>query len=462
MEVDEGDSSEMDEDPFNMKDYDKEDNNPIFTQSNSFYAKGQKDPNFTSVVETAQDDIADLMIQKSDYLILAGVSEDEEISHLDLYLYDPSNDNLYIHHDFILPSFPLSISWFDFQVGYNVGEQNTPGNYCAVSTFEPYIEVWDLDVIDQPAPLMLLGGPEDPNELGTKIPKNKLVADSHTDSVLSTSWNTLQKDILASGAADNTVKIWSLSSGRCLRTLTHHTNKVQCVAWNPVEPTLLASGGFDRQICVIDVRSTSNILRGTLDSDIESLVWLPAPHHNHIMVSVESGMVYLFDVSKENGLQNPLWRLQAHAKPTQALAVNPMIPGLIATASPEKESPLKIWDISSGKPSLVYGKTADVGLAFSLSFSPDNPFLLVIGIQGERPMIVDIRAFTPIKNRWGHLEGNFAPPSDSVTASPMEPGALSALLSASLPSSTSSGKSSSSSRKSKKKKGGKKKGKRRH
>lgn len=38
----------------------------------------------------------------------------------------------------------------------------------AIGTFEPYIEIWDLDVVDCPSPVAILGGPEDLDQLGSE------------------------------------------------------------------------------------------------------------------------------------------------------------------------------------------------------------------------------------------------------------------------------------------------------
>jgi periodic tryptophan protein 1 len=45
---------------------------------------------------------------------------------------------------------------------------------------------------------------------------------SHTDSVLSVSLNHSHKNILASGSADRTVKIWDLSQGKNIYSSSHH------------------------------------------------------------------------------------------------------------------------------------------------------------------------------------------------------------------------------------------------
>lgn len=344
-------------------------------------------------------------------ILLAAVSE-EEVSHLDVYVYEYESDNLYVHHDYLLPAFPLCLSWLSFPVGgQQLSGNRTSTNYVAVGTFEPYIEIWDLDMVDQPAPLALLGGPEKPEDLVNGSVKDmKLIPESHTDSVLGLSWNTIQQNVLASCSADRSVKLWDLMSGSCVRTYNNHKDKVQSVLWNPAEAAILASGGFDSAVMVVDVRAPNAAAMSTnLRSDIESITWLPSPHHNHILVSTEDGFVYCFDILKDFSV--PLWKLQAHHKATQSIAANPSIPGLIATGSADSASPLKLWDISTGKPSCLYSKTSDMGPVFSVRWSPDEPLLLALGTQSTRPEIIDCRTLAGIASKYGHIR----PPTTTTT-----------------------------------------------
>lgn len=62
--------------------------------------------------------------------------------------------NLYVHHDVLLPAFPLSLAWLDCSP---TGRQE-PGNLAAVGTMSPGIELWDLDVMDAVEPVATLGG----------------------------------------------------------------------------------------------------------------------------------------------------------------------------------------------------------------------------------------------------------------------------------------------------------------
>lgn len=61
--------------------------------------------------------------------------------------------NLYVHHDIMLPAFPLCLAWLDCTPS---GQEH--GNLVAVGSMEPGIELWALDVVDAVEPLATLGG----------------------------------------------------------------------------------------------------------------------------------------------------------------------------------------------------------------------------------------------------------------------------------------------------------------
>lgn len=57
----------------------------------------------------------------------------------------------------MLPSFPLCLEWLDFRLDKEGTEGNSKGNYVAVGTFDPEIEIWNLDIIDPMYPNAILG-----------------------------------------------------------------------------------------------------------------------------------------------------------------------------------------------------------------------------------------------------------------------------------------------------------------
>ena len=85
-----------------------------------------------------------------------------------MWLYEEADSqgeaNIYVHHEIMLPAFPLSLAWLDC----NPSGAEASGNFVAVGTFMPEIEIWNLDMIDSVEPAATLGGvlPPDVPEMG--------------------------------------------------------------------------------------------------------------------------------------------------------------------------------------------------------------------------------------------------------------------------------------------------------
>jgi WD40 repeat protein len=73
----------------------------------------------------------------------------------------------------------------------------------------------------------------------------------HTDWVNSVAFSPDGR-LLASGSADETIKLWDVASGREVRTLSGHTSRVLEVAFSP-DGRLLASGSGDETIKLWDI-----------------------------------------------------------------------------------------------------------------------------------------------------------------------------------------------------------------
>lgn len=259
-----------------------------------------------AIQDVEDDERLELEILPTDNLLVTAKTEDD-VSQLEIYVYDESQDNLYVHHDLMLPNFPLCLEWLDFPPTSSEMEADTPpkfGNYIAVGTLDPEIEIWSLDVVESMYPDMILGRPDQtaahvPVPAGTGKKKRKKTKHRpssnayHVDAVLGLSWNRSHRHMLASASADRTVKLWDLSrpivdGEGAIRSFGVHKDKVQAVQWNEKEPTVLLSGSYDRTVRVFDSRAPDTGVGAVLGADVEALRWDPWETHA-FYVSVNLG-----------------------------------------------------------------------------------------------------------------------------------------------------------------------------
>ncbi|KAL6007138.1 hypothetical protein ACLOJK_032634 [Asimina triloba] len=367
----------------NMDNYDEEDAGiELFSTGlgDAYYPTNDMDPYLKDKDDDDDEEIEDMTIKPSDAVIVCARNEDD-VSHLE------ACDGGSIFYLF----------------GYMKNhEMMVAGNFIAVGSMEPAIEIWDLDLIDEVQPHIVLGGISEKKKKGKKFRASvKYKKDSHKDSVLGLAWNKEIRNVLASASADKTVKngntiefgweagmhyemvILYLAVEKCRHEQDEHeTTTVQSVAWNCHVPELLLSGSFDHSVVMryqftsvplvsmnhhlleilenyqgavfnrarqMDMKAPSQSrAKWSVTADVESLAW--DPHNEHFfVVSLENGTVQGFDtrtVSNSSSASKPSFTLHAHDKAVCTVSYNP---------------------------------SAANGAVFSVSFSDDSPFLLAIG-----------------------------------------------------------------------------------
>ena len=133
-------------------------NDPLFSNLKHLNAPDDLPVDKRIDAEILAEEMDDLMLRPTDSLIIAACTEDE-VSQMEVHVYEEGGGeeedaNMYVHHDVMLPNFPLSLEW----VGYNFNGTSNGGNFVAIGTFDPEIELWDVDLIDAVYPTAILEG----------------------------------------------------------------------------------------------------------------------------------------------------------------------------------------------------------------------------------------------------------------------------------------------------------------
>ena len=163
----------------------------------------------------------------------------------------------------------------------------------------------------------------------------------HPNMVYGCSWRRFNKNLLATGCHDGTVRIFDTSSqgGRPIQSFTGHRDRVFNVAWSPLLPGHLASGSDDRTIRVWKLDARPNeppiILKGH-EHNIRGLAW----HHEVPFLLISGswgGVIKVWDIRNERCLQT----LQEHHADVYSIVSHPNRPYTFITSS--RDTSVRIW-----------------------------------------------------------------------------------------------------------------------
>ncbi|WVR04706.1 hypothetical protein IAU60_001717 [Kwoniella sp. DSM 27419] len=414
---------------FKMDEYDDEESKGVAmgafanVKGLTYYRDNQEDPYITLKEDDEDLEREELALDATDSMIVTARTT-ADLSSLDFHVYAEADENLYAHHDLMLPTFPLCVEWLDFPCGSSSSSANdTPqsGSYIAVGSFDPSIEIWDADVVDGLYPHAILGPspslekPEaKPAGTGKKKRKQMIqpaaTADYHVQPVLSLSWTPNHRNLLLSGSADGTIKLWDLTRESPMPALrswdkVHGGEKVQAVEWNKsttggLDKALL-SAGWDRIVKVWDSRAVDDAIGVKVASDVECIRWDPW-EPTSFFVSLENGLILAYDSrtlssNKTGSLSSaqPKYTLSAHDGAASALDINPHIRGCMATGGMDKM--VKVWNVLDEETEGVKGRKREISLAtsrdlglgkiFTARWSPDPETPLTLAAAGSKAQL---------------------------------------------------------------------------
>ncbi|KAI0440658.1 vegetative incompatibility protein HET-E-1 [Xylaria telfairii] len=184
--------------------------------------------------------------------------------------------------------------------------------------------------------------------------------EGHSDWVESVTFSPDGK-FVASGAHDETIRIWAADTGDLLQTLESNNGEIISVAFSP-DGKVLASGSRYAQLWAVD---TGKLLR-TLESHNTTVISVTFSSDGKSVASVlQDKIVQLWTITG-----HLLQTLEGHVKLIESITFSPNSK-LIASVS--KDSTIRIWATDTGN--LLRTLEDSLSSVNSIAFSPDGKVL---------------------------------------------------------------------------------------
>lgn len=207
--------------------------------------------------------------------------------------------------------------------------------------------------------------------------------------------------MLASICHNNSIKIFSATSGDELISFGEGTNAINSIAWRPDGTQLAAAkGGSDNTIRIYDVANGKEILtiRGHTNK-VRLVVW--SSDGRRLASASDDGTIRVWNADSVK-------ELYSFAASANCLGMSPD-GSRLASASGSYNDTLRIWDMDSGRE--LTGTRLE--RLYAIAWSPDSSRLACAGSAGYAVFILDARTGQQVGRLNGH-GGNI----DSVAWSP--------------------------------------------
>lgn len=180
--------------------------------------------------------------------------------------------------------------------------------------------------------------------------------------------------LLATGADDNKVKVWTVSSGFCFVTFSEHTNAVTALHFMANNQCLL-SASLDGTVRAWDLLRYRNFRTFTTPSS-RQFVSLAADQSGEVICAGTLDSFEVFVWSMKTGRLLDI--LSGHEGPVHGLMFSPTN---LVLASSSWDKTVRLWDVFEGKGAVeTFSHTHDV---LTLTYRPDGKQLACSTLDGQ-------------------------------------------------------------------------------
>jgi WD40 repeat protein len=205
-----------------------------------------------------------------------------------------------------------------------------------------------------------------------------------------------QQQLLASGSADHTVRLWDTHTRECVAVLKGHTGSVNSVTFSP-DGRLLASASADRTVRLWNVveRQPVHVFQG--HTNIVNSVSF-SPDGQQLASGSHDGTVRLWSVPE--GVPGPVFQHGYYC--VYCVAFSPVV-GSNVLASGGSDGIIKLWDVSEVKQQKkpMRELQGHSNIISSVAFSPDGS-QLVSGSSDDTARLWSVASGKLLKTLTGH------------------------------------------------------------
>lgn len=183
---------------------------------------------------------------------------------------------------------------------------------------------------------------------GTVSPQ--AILQGHTVEGYGLCWNPHEAGKLATGAGDNTMRLWDLNTIKSSTTpivpsatYKHHSSAVNDVQYHPLHKSLIGSVSDDMTVQIVDLRrsdKTKSNIEGRHDDAINTLAFNPASDYILATASADK-TIGIWDL---RSMKERLHTLIGHGAAVTSLSWSPFEEAILGSGSHDRR--VILWDLS--------------------------------------------------------------------------------------------------------------------